>query len=302
MKRLLLTFSLLIVVSSAFAQSQRKGDASFRVEYQYIRTGEFNSSVGDIDIGNTDAHTILFSGDYAFTDKLKVFASIPYIQKRHEGALPHDATVDFVDYVPPDMRVIDNGDYHGGFQDIFLGVSYLAYESPSWTITPFVSYGLPTRDYPIYAHSAIGRNVWHAPVGASISFQPFFSDWFFKTDIAYVFTEKTLGIDTSHWLIYAAASYYVTPQFVPKAFVSIKRADGLAFPGDFPPASFDSEQWYFHDRTIKHNFINAGVGFDWFLNEKYLLSATAYKMVEPEQVNIIELAFSIGLTAYFGGN
>ena len=72
MKRLLLTIGLLTVVSGAFAQSQQKGDASFRVEYQYIRTGEFSSSVGDIDIGNTDAHTILFSGDYAFTDKLKM--------------------------------------------------------------------------------------------------------------------------------------------------------------------------------------------------------------------------------------
>jgi len=302
MKSVLLAFGLLTLVSSSFAQGQQKGDASLRVEYQYIRTGAYDSSIGDIDIGNTDAHTILFSGDYAFTDKLKVFASLPYIRKRHKGAFPHDPTVDFVNYVPPDLRIADDGDYHGGFQDLYFGVSYRMYESPTWSITPFVSYGLPTRDYPFYAHAAIGRNVWHAPVGASVSFQPLFSDWFFKTDVAYVFTEKTLGIDTSHWLIYAAASFYLTPQFVPKVFVSIKRADGLAFPDDFPPESFDSEYWYYHDRTIKHNFINAGLGFDWFVNEKYLLSASAYTMVEPEQVNNIDIAFTIGLTAYFGGN
>lgn len=302
MIRLLLTISLLTVVSTAFAQGQEKGDASLRIEYQYIRTGEYDSSIGDIDIGRTDAHTILFSGDYALSEKLKVFASLPYIQKRHRGALPHNATVDFSNYVPPDMRVIDDGDYHGGFQDLYFGVSYLVYESSSWRITPFFSYGLPTRDYPFYGHAAIGRNVWHAPVGISVSYQPHFSDWFFKTDTAYVFTEKTLGIDTSHWLIYASASYYLTPRFVPKAFVSIKRADGLAFPDDFPPAAFDSEQWYYHDRTIKHNFINAGIGFDWFFNEKSLLSASAYTMVEPEQVNTIDLALTIGITTFFGGD
>lgn len=76
--------SILLTSSALYAEtSQTKGDASLRVEYQYIRTGAFDSSVGEIDIGNTDSHVILLSGDYALNDRWKVMASLPYIQKRH---------------------------------------------------------------------------------------------------------------------------------------------------------------------------------------------------------------------------
>ena len=295
--------SIMVVCTDAWAEtSQKKGDASLRVEYQYIRTGEYDSSVGKIDIGNTDSHAIVLSGDYAFNDRWKVFASLPYIQKRHKGALPHDPTVDFVNYTPPDMRVTDDGSYHGGFQDLFFGLQYLALDGPL-ELAPFISYGLPASNYPFYAHAAIGRNIWHLPVGVSLSYTPYFSDWYLKSDIAYVFTEKSLGVNVSHWLIYASASYFFTPRFAPKAFVSIKHVNGgLSFPDDFPPESFDSEHWYYHDRTIKHNFVNAGVGFDWILNEKYQLSGTLFTMVKPEQVNTIEYAFTLGLTRYFGGS
>ena len=76
----------------------------------------------------------------------------------------------------------------------------------------------------------------------------------------------------------------------------------MDFPDDFPPETFDRAHWYYHDRTIKHNFVNAGVGFDWILNEKYQLSGTLFTMVKPEQVNTIEYAFTLGLTRYFGGS
>lgn len=281
-----------------------KGDASLRFEYQYIRTGAFNSSIGDIDIGNTDAHVFMVSGSYAISDRWTVMASLPWIKKRHQGALPHDAVADFQNYMPPDLRVIDTGEYHGGLQDLYFGVQYLAKDGPL-SISPFIVYGTPVNDYPFYAHSALGRNIWHIPVGAALSYTPHFSDFYFSGDIAYVFTEKSLGVDISHWLINARVSYYVTPRFAPMVFVSVKHGtQGLGFPDDFTPGifDFDSEDWYYHDRTIKHNWVNAGVGFHWTINADYQLSGTLFKMVNPEQVNVVERAWSLGVTRYFGGD
>ena len=281
-----------------------KGDASLRFEYQYVRTGAFDSSIGDFDIGNTDSHVFMLSGDYAISDRWTVMASLPWIQKRHTGALPHNPVLDFQNYTPPDLRIIDNGKYHGGWQDLYVGVQYLAKDGPL-SIAPFITFGTPTNDYPFYAHSAVGRNIWHVAVGFAYSYTPYFSDFFFSGDVAYVFTEKSLGVDISHWLINASVSYYLTPRFASKVFVSVKHGfKGLSFPDDFPLGvfDFDSEDWYFHDRTIKHNFVNAGVGFDWVINDDYQLSATLFKMVGPDQVNIVERAWTIGLTRYFGGD
>ena len=280
-----------------------KGDASLRLEYQTVRTGAFDSSIGELDIGNTDAHVFMLAGTYAFSDRWTLTASLPYVKKRHEGALPHDPVADFVNYQPPDLSLIDDGNFHSDWEDLYVGVQYLAKEGPL-SVAPFIAVGVPTNDYPFYAHAAVGRNIWHVPVGVALSYTPYFSDFYFSGDVAYVFTEKSLGIDTSHWLLNASVSYFLTPAFAPKLFISIKHGtQGLDFPDDFGnPIDLDTERFYFHDRIIKHNYKNAGIGFDWMLNERYQLSATAMTMIDPDQVNIIEYAYSLGITRYFGSD
>lgn len=282
----------------AFAEQR---DASLTFEYQYIRTGAFDSSIGDIDIGNTDAHVYMLSGSYSLTDKLTFFGSLPYIRKRHEGALPHNAVLDFQNFTPPDLRVVDDGSYHGGWQDIYIGASYQL-PGERLKLSPFISYGTPVDDYPFYGHAAIGRNLWHVPVGVAWSFTPYFDDWYVEGDIAYVFTEKSLGHDVSHWLANLRLGYFVTSKFAPKILVSVKQGSkGLNFPDDFDVTDFDTEEWYFHDRTIKHNWINAGVGFDYLLSEKYAVSGSWFTMVRPDQVNKVDRAWTLGFTRYFSG-
>lgn len=289
------------MATAVLSASAEEGDASLRLEYQYIRTGVFDSSIGDIDIGNTDAHVYMLSASYSLTDRWRVVASLPWIRKRHTGALPHNPLIDFEDYEPPDLRVIDDGRYHGGWQDIYIGAQYSVERGPV-TVSPFVSYGTPVDDYPFYGHSAIGRNLWHVPVGVAVDYSPYFENWSLSGDLAYVFTEKSLGVDVSHWLLNLRASYFLRPNFAPNVFASIKRGSkGLSFPDDFDLNNLDSADWYYHDRTIKHNWTNAGVGFDWILNERYLLSASWFTMVDPDQVNVVDRAWTVGLTRFFSG-
>ncbi len=289
----------LIVLVVPFAAHAEKGDFSLGVEYQYVRTGKFDSSVGELEIGNTDSHVMMISGDYALSDRWSISASLPYIKKRHTGALPHNPAVDLTEYPEADQSLIDDGNYHSDWQDIYVAVSYRAREG-RLSLYPFIALGVPTNDYPFYAHAAVGRNIQHVPVGVAFNFTPYFSDFSLSGDIAYVFTEKSLGVDISHWLINLDASYYVTPGFAPKVFLSIKHGTkGLDFPNDFDVTALNDEAWYFHDRTIKHNFVNGGLGFDWILNEKYLLSGSVLTMLVPDQVNIVDYGFSFGFKRFF---
>ena len=295
----LISCFVLALLGMGTAHAKQKGDGSLRLEYQYVRTGAFDSSIGELEIGNTDGHALLVSVDYAVTNRWSVSASLPWIKKRHRGALPHDPVNDFTNFTPPDLRLIDDGEYHSNWQDLYVGASYLARQG-ALTVEPFVAFGFPTNDYPFYGHAAVGRNLWHVPVGAAISYQPYFSDFFFSGDAAYVFTEKTLGTDISHWLIHANVQYFVTPRFVPKVFVNIKHGfQGLSFPDDYDLTDLDNERWYNHDLMIKHNFVNAGVGFDWSFNDQYQLSFSWFKMVDPDQVNIDDRSGTMGVTYHF---
>ena len=295
------TGSLLVLLACWHHAAAQSGFDSFRFEYQYIETGAFDSSIGEIDIGETESHVFYFYTTYRINDRWSLSASLPWIKKRHQGALPHNPQTELTNYPEADQSLIDDGNYHSDWEDLYVTLSYAAYQGERWSVYPFVSYGIPTNDYPFYAHAAVGRNIWHVPVGAAFEFRPYFSDFFFGGDAAYVFTEKSLGVDISHWLINLDLSYYLTPNFAPKVFVSIKHGtQGLSWPDDFDLANLNDINWYFHDRTIKHNFINGGIGFDWIVNDKYMLSGTALTMLRPDQVNLVDLGLSLGITRFFG--
>ena len=58
---------------------------------------------------------------------LTVLAALPYVQKRFNsevpwGGDPHNPNDPYwIDFVPPDTRFWDDGDYHGDFQDLAIG-------------------------------------------------------------------------------------------------------------------------------------------------------------------------------------
>jgi hypothetical protein len=298
------------------AQSQKKGDAQLRLEYQYIRTGDFDDTNFTFDYWTTDSHIAVLSGSYALSDKLSVFGALPYVQKRFNageqfGGDPHNPNDPWwIDFQPPDLRFIDDESYHGGLQDLVVGMQYLALEGPL-SISPFISYGVPTNDYPFYAKAAIGANLWTVPVGLSFTFIPYFSDWFLQGSLAYVFSEKPLGHNVDYWLGNISFGYYFTPRFSMNVFLTGKSIrKGLLLPDDFGgdpfygnyPDAYDTPEWWQHDRLLAHKFVNLGVAVDYFLNEKYQLSSSYYQGIWAEQTNVVDHAFALSLTRYFGAD
>jgi len=306
---------VLLYSAPALAQSQTRGDASLRVEYQYIRTGDYQGEGFVADYWTTDSHIALISGDYTFSDRWTVYAALPYVQKRFNATKgngdPHNPNDPFwIDFVPPDKRFIDDERYHGGFQDLSFGVRYLAVDGPAWTVSPFIGYGFPTDNYPFYAKAAIGANLWNIPVGVDLNFIPYFSDWYFRGNLAYVFSEKPLDVNVDYWLGYLSAGYWFKPRFSMNVFLSVKYLrNGLILPWDFTddptfgnyPEAFDTEEWYNHDRLLQHRFANMGVAFDYFLNERYKLSGSYYTGVWADQTNEVDHGFTLAFTSYWGG-
>jgi hypothetical protein len=311
---------LLVVIGGfssdpALAQSQKKGDASIRLEFQHIRTGDFEDDLYVFDYWTTDTQVALLSGDYALSDRWTVFAALPYVRKRFNagelyGGDPHNPNDAFwIDFVPPDKRFWDDGEYHNDFQDFSIGASYIALDGPL-TVTPFISYGVPASDYPFFAKAAIGKNLWTLPVGVSLGYVPYFSDWHFGGNVAYVFSEKPLGVNVDYWLLHLSAGYWFKPKLSMNVFLSGKYTrGGFKMPWDFTddptygnyPDEFDTEEWWHHDRLIGARHLNVGAGFDYFLNTKFKVSGSGYTGIWVEQTHEIDFAFTLGVTRYYGG-
>ena len=302
MKQMVVSVALLTVVAVAQGQERIANlDNSVRVEYHYAYTGDFIYDSGDFDGGSTISHALVLSGVYSINERWKLYASIPYVQRRHSGTGPgaHIFT-EFDQFEPPDMRIIDDGSYNGGFQDISVGVQYLAVDSPRISLSPYVSYGTPVTDYPFYGAAAIGRQLDELHLGLSMDLRPYFSDWLFQADLTYAISENVLGVDLNYWLANVAAAYYVTPRFIPRIFVAAREAPN-AIEGEYLDnvVGWDSAYGWRHDQILKHSFINVGIGADYVINERYALSATFYKSVSSDNVYELDAAFTLGFTRNF---
>ena len=316
----MLTVGLSGLLCQENSQGQSRGDASLRIEYQNVGTGDYNGNGVVADYWTTDSHIVLLSADYALSDRWTVYASLPYMQKRFVASPvdfgtgpgdPHNPTSDFwVDFVPPDQRFHDDGDYHGGLQDLSFGLLYNWIDGPAWTVSPYIGYAVPAHDYPFFAKAAIGQDLWSIPVGMAVGFTPYFSDWHFRGTLAYVFSEEPLGYNVDYLLAFLSAGYYFKPNFSVEVFLSSKYLrNGFLFPDSFTddptfsdyPDAWGTEEWYHHDRLLRHRILNLGIGVDYFLNEKYQLSASYFQTTWSEQTTEVDNAFSIALTRYFSG-
>jgi hypothetical protein len=81
-------------------------------------------------------------------------------------------------------------------------------------------------------------------------------------------------------------------------FALMKHGRGLDFPDDFAVPR-TGEQWYQHDRLVKHNYRNVGLGLDWALGERHVLSASWMTMKHAESIHILDAAIDITVTRSF---
>lgn len=287
---------LLVPLAALAEQHVDELKHSLRLEYQYGSFGAIDTPGGLVDLGETTSHALLLSGTYSINDRWTLFGSIPYVRKRHKGALAHNLS-EFVNFTPPDRRIVDDGQYHGGFQDLYLGAQYLAVDGPV-SVSTYAAYGSPLNDYPIYGNAIIGKRLWEMPLGVNIEFTPHFSDWSFHADISYVISEKLLGVDLNYWLLHASARYYVTRRFAPRIFLTQRNAPNALDLADIP-GDWDNAPGYHHDRILKHGYLNAGIGFDYIISDRYSISATYFETLEQDVVANLDLAYTVGLTYRF---
>ncbi|MDH3640822.1 MAG: transporter [Gammaproteobacteria bacterium] len=291
-RSLVMALSACIGCTSVAASEADRGHIA--LSYQYIRVDGFESSIGELDIGTTDTHTFSVEVDYKLTDRVSVSVGVPLVTKRYRGGGPHVPS----SIIPPqDDQFIDDGDYHTEVQDISFGVRYLLTTSPL-TIEPFLFYGVPSHDYPHFAHAAVGQNLWRVEAGASFTYLPPLSDFYFRLAPSYTFMEETFGVSIDHWRVHGEVGYLLKPGVSARVFALVKEGDGLDFPEDFPPPR-NTEFWFQHDRMVRHNYVNMGAGVDWQFSERTALSFSALTMVEAEQVHKMDYAFTVGLSRSF---
>ena len=245
----------------------------------------------------TDSRSLTLSVDYRVDERWSLNASLPYIRKRavndRGGHNPARLAVP-----RPDSEFLDNGDYHGTWQDWQLGVIYHT-DFAGFDVRPHAVLTYPSRDYTFFASSAAGQRLTRFRVGFDVSRRLGFSNFHYSAGYSYEFVEKVLSNNVNKQHLRLSGRYDISPQLSASVFAVGRRSRGLDPAIFFRESRLGSELWYQHDRLLRHNYGLAGIGVTWRFNELWSMSGSTSRMVWGDSIHDIKYAHEVQVTRGF---
>ena len=312
----LLLAALLATPAHAQLAVPAKGEGYVSASYQVVTDHYHLLWNGDkADAGHIKAHSAQLRIDYGLTDRLAVNFSVPYIYKRYVGDFPHN-TDPFEPHAAAAVArapggvlpmhdgeehidVLDDGDFHGSWQDWQVGVRWRWRDWP-WALTPFATYSQPMRDYTWFAHAAPGTHQRKLALGlaAGHHFGPRWPKLYAQAAYSYTFVEEVLDIPVDFSTLYVEAGWFVTPTVSVRGFASYRKTHGgLDFPIDFP--SRTNELWFNHDRVQRIDYLNVGLGASWNVTPRWTVAGDWFTTAWGENGHAIHNAVIVSVSRAF---
>jgi hypothetical protein len=210
-------------VALAQAWLPPKGDGSVTMGYQFYKSQDrFTTSDGERYYdGLTHQHGMVAVLTYGITDRLAVSVGLPpLLYTSYNGPDPHRWPLMDGNQIARDPSgralfhppTIDDGSYHGTFQNLSGQVSFMALQG-SWVVTPFVGFQMPSHSYEYHAQTAVGRGLWELQVGASVGrlLDPVLPDAYFQGRYAFAYREAVQDLRFNYSFVNLELGYFLTP-------------------------------------------------------------------------------------------
>jgi len=191
---------------------------------------------------------------------------------------------------------LDDGTYHGTFQDFYFGSRFKLFESAPFAVTPFVEVIIPSHHYESLGQSAAGRDLRAVVVGAAVGG---FADYvtpglYFQTRLSHAFVQEAVDIHPNRTGIDSSVGYFVTPRFAIEFLETFQYThDGLdwnippffvGFRDERPRTGTPRDYGLTHDRLARSNALTFGVGASFAISEKIGVFGTWSKLAWGENL------------------
>jgi hypothetical protein len=234
-----------------------KGDGVVSVLYQYdIERLHTYSDSRTLDKGHTYFNAVITDADFSLTDQLAVRVSLPFIEGKYVGSFPHLTIRGQRDTAV----ALDNGDYHGGFQDFRFNVRY-ALRKRALKVTPFFQLTEPSHGYPTFAHAAIGFHETEYRMGVNVGrrLDPFLPKAFIQGQYAFGLSPTVAaGIAPKRSYGELQLGYLLNRHFsVQGSSVLLYSHNGIDYDYTLFPGNLSVEQYLNHDRISRSKLLDA---------------------------------------------
>jgi hypothetical protein len=242
--------------------------------------GDYDGPAG-ANSGNVRFYSLQLNAAYFVANHWDIHLGIPYISSQYTGQFAHPQLP-----CPPNCAPteIDNGRYHGYWQDWDAGVRYHA-DIDGYEIAPSLDVYVPSNNYPYYGSASIGQRTRRVGLGFDLSHQFDFSNIFYVGHYQYVFDQHVLGINNNYSSFGLDLGYFLTPHLSVRGITDVKLGNGYAdsqigpfAPGPGAPTNGANPIWELHDkfRLQEHADIGATCDYVVGLNMVSLTAAHSF--------------------------
>lgn len=266
----------------------RKGDLSVTTSYLHMQVKKhFRANGAEADFGHVRADSFALGLDYAITERLAANFGVPYVTSSYQGVGPHDPSY-------------DNGRQHDSFQDYRADLRYSVPFAPL-SITPFIGFVAPSRNYTTFAHSAVGRGLHEQTAGINLGrrLEPLLPRTYLQLRYAYSFVEKTVGVSPNRSNLDGDLTYFVTPSLSVRGLWSLQKTYSPLNLGDPRLQDKMGALWLHHDQILRDDAVNVGAGATYAINDSLDLFATGLRTLNGRNGHKIDLSTNIGVTWTF---
>lgn len=228
-----------------------QGDGHVSLTYQnYDVPGHFDVRGRKNNNGGTRSHVIATEIDYGVTDTIGLTVSLPFIASKYTGPPTY-----FVGPHETHPGPLDDGNYHGAFQDLRIEVRRLFWAGPV-PIAPFVGAAFPSHKYETVGEAVPGRRRRDFQLGANAGFNldDVLPGSYVQGRYAFATAERVSNFPFTRSNIDVEAGCAVMPRVVVRGLMNRQiRHHG-------PSLDDLAADWEHHDRFIAPSYLNLGGG------------------------------------------
>ena len=291
--------AILLLPSRAHAQPwlPPAGTGAFSVVYHHVFVQDHLFANGErFDVGHVRSQVALADFEYGVTDRVAIRAAIPYIATKYTGTRPHL----YPGTPPPDFHRLDDGTTHAAFQDVRVEARYALREFPV-AIAPFVMVGVPTHDYEVFAHSAVGLGLKELQLGTYAGFLR--GRLSAQGRAAFGVMERVINRRRNRSVIDAEIGWEARPNLRFSAFQAAQISHGgvdLELQELLDRTITSHDWWPHHDQLARANLVNIGGGVDIRLTRNVALQAALLHTVWGINGHAVKYGLTVGTTWGFG--
>jgi hypothetical protein len=284
--------------AQAWVNPQDQGTVTLLYQYGFDRYHALSRGEA-VDRGHTTLDAAMLDVDYSFTDRLAIRVGLPFIEGKYSGNQPHLQVLG----QPQTAVALDNGNYHGGLQDLRFDVRYNV-SRKKLMVTPFFMVSVPSHAYATLGHAAIGTDQREYRVGVNFGRQlgPWLPKAFVQGRYGFGMLQEVDHIALKRSYLESQLGYLVSHRLsLQGSMVANHSHNGIDFINGLYPNNLPEDQYLNHDRISRVNLLDVGASTTYSVTRKTNLFVGWGRSITGTNTHLRAIVLTVGVTQNFTG-